>query len=154
MSKVTVKIHGQEYTITGDRSEAQIKEIASHVDEQMRQIANFSPDTTTGSLAVLSAVNIAEEYMDMKARVGELTEKNSKLEDDAAYYMAMWEKVKKNSQANRDSENQLKERIKALETDIGDLRKKLSEYESSFFDLQMENVQQKNELAKLKGNER
>ena len=42
MNKVTVQIYGQDYTITGSRSESEIRKIADRVDQQMK--ANYEED--------------------------------------------------------------------------------------------------------------
>ena len=40
-NKVKVKIYGQEYTISGERDEQTIIEIAEYVDTKMREISRF-----------------------------------------------------------------------------------------------------------------
>ena len=40
-NKVKVRIYGQEYTISGERDEQTIIEIAEYVDTKMREISRF-----------------------------------------------------------------------------------------------------------------
>ena len=40
-NKVKVRIYGQEYTISGERDEETIIEIAGYVDNKMREISRF-----------------------------------------------------------------------------------------------------------------
>lgn len=62
---LTVEIYGQQYHISG-ASHGNIRQVASHVDEMMRKIADKNSKLDIKSLAVLSAVNIANEYLELK----------------------------------------------------------------------------------------
>lgn len=150
MSKVTVKIYGQEYTISGDKSEDAIREIAAHVDEEMRSIGRLVSDTSTGSLAVLTAVNIEEQRYSLQERIAELEAEKEKLAETGKYYLNMWEEAKKSSKQSRDSVNDMKSKGREYEEQIKELRARCDEYESTFFDIQMENIQLKSELEKYK----
>ena len=149
MSKVTVRIYGQEYTIAGERSEDEIKEIAAHVDEQMKAISKAVSDTSAGSLAVLSAVNISDQYFAVRRDLEKVKTEKEKIEADAAYYMSMWEKSKKNTRTSKDNVSELRDRIRDDSEKMQKLRDKCTEYENSFFDLQMENIKLKTELDSL-----
>lgn len=64
---VKVEIHGQEYPIRSGLDPAYVAELASYVDAKMRLA---SRDTTTGDtlkIAVLAAVNIADECFRLQA---------------------------------------------------------------------------------------
>ena len=53
-NKVTVRIYGQEYTISGERDPETIQEIAAYVDEKMREISKFTASNKAGALATLA----------------------------------------------------------------------------------------------------
>ena len=59
---VTVNIHGQQYPIRSGLDPAYVAELAAYVDEKMRLAAHESPAGDTLKLAVLAALNIADEY--------------------------------------------------------------------------------------------
>ncbi len=59
---VTVEIHGQQYPIRSGLDPAYVAELAAYVDEKMRLAARESPSGDTLKLAVLAALNIADEY--------------------------------------------------------------------------------------------
>jgi cell division protein ZapA len=59
---VTVEIHGQQYPIRSGLDPAYVAELAVYVDEKMRLAARESPAGDTLKLAVLAALNIADEY--------------------------------------------------------------------------------------------
>lgn len=71
-NKLSVEIYGQQYSLTGKASPGHMRQVASHVDEKMRQIADKNPRLDTTRLAVLSAVNIADEYLKLKQEHDEI----------------------------------------------------------------------------------
>ncbi|MGI6127922.1 MAG: cell division protein ZapA [Planifilum sp.] len=71
-NKLSVEIYGQQYQIVGKASPGYMREVASHVDDKMRQIAKSNPRLDTTRLAVLSAVNIADAYLKLKREYDEI----------------------------------------------------------------------------------
>jgi len=59
---VAVEIRGQRYPIRSTLDARYVAELASYVDEKMRAAAEATPTTDTLRLAVLAALNIADEY--------------------------------------------------------------------------------------------
>jgi len=59
---VTVEIHGQQYPIRSGLDPAYVAELTAYVDEKMRLASRESPAGDTLKLAVLAALNIADEY--------------------------------------------------------------------------------------------
>ena len=147
--KVGVRIYGQDYTISGERDEKTIIEIAAYVDEKMREISKYF---TAGSLAVLAAVNIADEYFEAKTKISELEAKARQTEKDSEHYMKMWDEAKRSFLQYKEEAAKSAEERRQSEEKYHNLEEKCSEFENSYFDLQMENVRLKNELEKLQRN--
>ena len=59
---VTVDIAGQRYPIRSGLDAAYVVELAAYVDKKMRAAAETAPATDTLGLAVLVALNLADEY--------------------------------------------------------------------------------------------
>ena len=59
---VTVEIHGQQYPIRSGLDAKYVVELAAYVDEKMRLASRETPAGDTLKLAVLAALNIADEY--------------------------------------------------------------------------------------------
>ena len=59
---VQVEIHGQRYPIRSGLDPAYVGELAAFVDEKMRLAARETPAGDTLKVAVLAAINIADEY--------------------------------------------------------------------------------------------
>ena len=150
--KACVRIYGQDYTISGERDEKTIIEIAAYVDEKMREISKYFTAGPQGSLAVLAAVNIADEYFEAKEKISELEAKARQTEKDSEHYMKMWDEAKRSFLQYKEEAAKSAEERKQIEEKYHRLEEKCSEFESSYFDLQMENVRLKNELEKLQRN--
>lgn len=59
---VHVEIHGQRYPIRSGLEPEYVAELAAYVDEKMRLAARESQAGDTLKLAVLAAINIADEF--------------------------------------------------------------------------------------------
>ena len=59
---VHVEIHGQRYPIRSGLDPSYVAELAAYVDEKMRLASKESPAGDTLKLAVLAALNIADEF--------------------------------------------------------------------------------------------
>lgn len=70
--KLTVDIYGQQYRMVGRANTAYLRAVAHYVDERMRQIANGNTRLDTTKIAVLSAINITDEYFRLKQEYEEL----------------------------------------------------------------------------------
>lgn len=94
-NKVTVKIYGQEYTIAGNTPREHIMRVADHVNTKMHEIARALPAGSISSLAVLSAVNVADDYFTAVERLSGLKLQNEQLEKDSKHYVQLWDEAKK-----------------------------------------------------------
>ena len=81
---VTVEIAGQRYPIRSGLDAAYVGELAAYVDKKMRAAAETAPSTDTLGLAVLVALNLADEYFRARQHEsstnGELHERALRLE--------------------------------------------------------------------------
>ena len=198
-NRVTVKIYGQEYTIAGDKSREHIMKVADYVNMRMHGIAKVLSGVPISSLAVLSAVNVADEYFTTMENLSNLKIQNEQLEKDSKHYVQLWDEAKKSfvqykedAQASIEQKEelqrmfnektvdldrtttslrQLEDKYTALlqkneelsgklqtqqadkvsdSTALEELEAKCKDMESSFFDLQMENIRLKGELDRYK----
>ena len=82
-NKVTVSIAGQNYTLVGAENEDYVRQIAAHVDEQIRQVSASGRVSMVDS-AVLAAVNIADHYFKEQASCENLRRQLKEALEDAA----------------------------------------------------------------------
>ncbi len=65
---IRVEIYDQEYHLRGDLDAQYIQQLAKFLDEKMRAIASRTHTVDSLRVAVLSAMNIADEYHQLKAK--------------------------------------------------------------------------------------
>lgn len=96
LNRVNVKIYGQEFTISGDQPRDHIIKVADHVDRRMHELATILPPCPVSSLAVLTAVNSADEYYTAKTKFDEVSLKYQQMDKDVQHYQQLWEEAKRN----------------------------------------------------------
>lgn len=83
-SVVTVEIAGQRYPIRSGLDERYVAELAAYVDQKMRVASDSTPTTDMLGLAVLVALNIADELFrarnEQSSAHGEINERAMQLE--------------------------------------------------------------------------
>ena len=83
-SVVTVEIAGQRYPIRSGLDERYVAELAAYVDQKMRVATDATPTTDMLGLAVLVALNIADELFrarnEQSSAHGEINERAMQLE--------------------------------------------------------------------------
>lgn len=80
---VTVEIGGQRYPIRSGLDPAYVGELAAYVDKKMRAASDAAPTTDMLGLAILVALNLADEYFrarQYQSSQGELNERALRLE--------------------------------------------------------------------------
>jgi cell division protein ZapA len=84
VSVVTVEIAGQRYPIRSSLDERYIAELAAYVDQKMRAAVTAAPESDTLGLAILVALNIADDVFRARQQQssvhGELNERALHLE--------------------------------------------------------------------------
>lgn len=70
-ARIQVEIAGRTYTLRGNRDATAVRELAGFVDERMREIATRTNTADTTRVAILAALNIADElFKDRRAATG------------------------------------------------------------------------------------
>jgi cell division protein ZapA (FtsZ GTPase activity inhibitor) len=149
-NRADVVICGSNYVLSSEKSEERIKEIAKYVDDEIRTVSkalNFNPNFKT---AVLAALNITEKLMDSTDTILKLQTENHQLDNDVKHYINQWEQAKKQATDLKEKMSTEVDRQSQSSEDLKKLQEKLVEMENAYFDLQMENVNLKNELKSIK----
>ena len=92
--RVNVKIYGQDYVLSGDSTRDQIRKVSDYVDGKMQEIAQALPTGPLSALAVLTAVNIADELFSTKESIEEFRRENQRLIKDTQHYVQLWDEAK------------------------------------------------------------
>ncbi|MGB3367934.1 MAG: cell division protein ZapA [Acidaminobacteraceae bacterium] len=62
-NKVIVRIYGQEHTLRSDDTREYMQRVANLVDDKMKEIGSINKKLSTSQLAVLTALNLTDEYL-------------------------------------------------------------------------------------------
>mgnify|MGYP006424322785 FL=1 len=69
-SSKKIQIYGKTYSLKSSSSEVDAEEVAAYVDSRMKELADARSKTTTLDLAILAALNIAQELLELKNQAG------------------------------------------------------------------------------------
>ncbi|HPF44384.1 MAG TPA: cell division protein ZapA [Syntrophomonadaceae bacterium] len=72
INKVTVEIFNEEYTVKGTENPEYIQMLAAYVDRRMKMIQQRNPNLSNTKLAVLTALNLADELNKLQEDYDEL----------------------------------------------------------------------------------
>ena len=65
-NRVKVTIYGQAYTINGDAPRDYILQLADYLNRKMEEVGAHSADINPTQVAILAALNVADEYFQLK----------------------------------------------------------------------------------------
>ena len=107
-NKVEVKIRGRFFTITANEPEEYIYKICSYVDRKMDEILQMNSRLSTDMAALLTAINISDEYYKSHVAEDNLREQILMYDEEAGRY---------------------EKQIKELEAQVTQLKEQLSQKE-------------------------
>ena len=61
-----IQIYGKTYSLKTSSNQVSTEEVAAYVDAKMRELAEVRSKTSSADLAVLAALNIAQELMELQ----------------------------------------------------------------------------------------
>jgi cell division protein ZapA len=99
--RATVEVFGQRLGLRADGDETRIHEIARFVDSRMREVADRSSSVDTVKIAVLTALNIADELF--QERETDQDSRQMRLEQQAERLVTKIEEAMKPGKTGKDS---------------------------------------------------
>lgn len=78
---VDVKIMGQKFTLRSEDEEQYVQKVAAYVDGKMQEVTNSARPMGKYNIAMLVALNIADEYHRLKDAYDAVTGRVSRLSD-------------------------------------------------------------------------
>lgn len=72
VQRAQVEILGERYTIRGDADPGYMAEVGRLVDERMRDLASQAPGLPRARLAILAAINLADDLLQQRMEGGAL----------------------------------------------------------------------------------
>jgi len=122
-NRISVDIFGTQYKLMGTTSVSYLKMVASYVNDQMHRIAETNGRLDTPRIAVLAAVNMADEYFRLKSDLDRAVEEYHKVKNDADGIREMKEEQGRLKEESRKWE----EACNSLEFQVRELQLRLQE---------------------------
>ncbi|RME92815.1 MAG: cell division protein ZapA [Candidatus Hydrogenedentota bacterium] len=91
VSRVRVEILGKKYTLRGDVDTDYMVSLARYVDEKLRELKEIAPDADNTKLALLVALNLADELHRAKSGAPEIPEDAAMLKEKTERLIQMLE---------------------------------------------------------------
>ena len=79
---IKLNIYGRKYNVKSGSFSVDPHEVASIVDSKMLELSRTGAIKSTTDLAILSALNIAQELLEMKTKAGENNQNSEKQIDE------------------------------------------------------------------------
>jgi cell division protein ZapA len=79
-NSVRVEILGREYTIKSDEGEERVRKVAEYVNEKIKRISENAKTISTLNVAILAAMDIANDFFEFQEGQSNLSRKVEKIE--------------------------------------------------------------------------
>ena len=123
-NKVDIRIGGKDYTLVGAESDEYIQKVGLYVDRKMTEITRSNSRLSTAMSAVLTALNVADEYF--KAHENELGYKK-----ELKKFMDELEALKEEKRRLQEEMTELKGQNVALQLELAKKETELKEVRNS-----------------------
>jgi|LauGreSuBDMM15SN_2_FD.fasta_scaffold04136_1 cell division protein ZapA len=92
LTRVETRIYDNDYVITGEASEDYINRVSGYVDSRMKELSRAFPEASSTKLAILTAVNIADEFFQLKENPSKESSPTVELEERARKLIVLLDK--------------------------------------------------------------
>jgi cell division protein ZapA len=86
---IEVEIFGHRYTVKSEFPEGQVKQVAAYVDGKMREVAQGTKSVDSLHLSILTALNIAQAYLQEKGNNEEILQRIEEKADRLDEFIAL-----------------------------------------------------------------
>jgi cell division protein ZapA (FtsZ GTPase activity inhibitor) len=119
-NRVNVTIFKREYTVSGSKPRDYIVQVADYVDSVMNDVSDSVGDMSVSSLAVLSAVNIADDLFEAREVLDAKETEKDQLQKDIAHYIQLWEEAKRNFLQNKEDSQDFADRMAGVQEKLNE----------------------------------
>jgi cell division protein ZapA len=125
-NKVTVRIAGNGYVITGSESPEYIQKIALYVDRKVLEITRRNHLLSTSMASVLTAINMADEMFRTNEELKNTTSDLSEIKKKYQELKEETQKIKAENAKLKERESQLRIELTRRETELKEVRNTLN----------------------------
>jgi cell division protein ZapA len=123
-NKVEVKIAGKVYSLMGLESDEYIQKVALYIDKKMNELLKVNNKLSTSMAAVLTAINVADDFFKLQQNKNELKKELDKLNESIQV-------IKENNIKLNSEITEIKEKNTTLQLDLAKREAELNEVRNS-----------------------
>lgn len=124
-NKVEVRISGKNYTLVGVESEEYMHKVALYIDKKMNEIMRSNSQLSTSMSAILTAINVADDYFKSNNSDEAAKEDLKKLRNDLDKSNSFLKQLKQENSILNDKNSRLQLELAKKEAENMELRKLL-----------------------------
>ncbi len=121
-NKVTVRIAGNEYVISGAASPDYIQKIALFVDKKLQEISRKNHLLSTSMASVLTSINLADEMFQLSESLKKADFELSEIQKKFGALKEENERLKADNTKLRENETHLRIELTRMETEVREVR--------------------------------
>lgn len=125
-NKVTVRIAGNEYVISGTESPEYIQKVAIFVDRKITEITRRNHTLSTSMASVLTSVNLADEMFRMSETLEQLEKDYNVLKQKYQELSEDFQRLKTDNQNLKEWESMLSVELAKKEAELKEVRNTLN----------------------------
>ena len=124
-NKVELRIAGKDYTVVGTEPEEYIQRVGHYIDRKMCDIMRTSNQLSTSLAAVLTAINIGDDYLKCRESEAGLKKELKILQDDLENLKEERQRLTQENTALSAMNANLKLELAKREAELGEVRNSL-----------------------------
>lgn len=124
-NRVEVRIAGKDYILVGSDTDEYIQKIALYVDKKMNEIMKANHKLSTSMAAVLTALNVADDYFKSLENSGDLEKKLKRVQEHLNMLRDEKEQLSGENAALTEENSNLKLELARREAELRELRNSL-----------------------------
>ncbi len=124
-NKVEVKIAGKDYTIVGTESEEYIQRVGLYIDRKMNEVMRSNNKLSTSMAAVLTAMNVADDYFKCYESEAQLKKELKKLHEELSELKEEKKRITEENSVVSSSNSNLQLELAKREAELREVRNSL-----------------------------
>ncbi len=130
-NRVEVRIAGKDYRLVGTESEEYIQRVSLFVDKKMTEIMRRNHRLSTSMAAVLTAINVADDYFKIRESEHALKEKIREAEESIQRLTEENQRIIRERDSLLEKNTQLQLELATREAELREVRSSLEKYSRS-----------------------
>lgn len=124
-NKVELRIAGKDYTIVGTESEEYIQRVGLYIDRKMNEVMRVNSKLSTSMAAVLTAMNVADDYFKCYESEAQLKKELKKLQEQLGELKEEKRRLTEENSTLSSSNSAMQLELAKKETELREVRNSL-----------------------------